>query len=55
MRGIQVVWAVCAVALALASEAQAADYDVAAYVWPAYHPAARWPELGIFRDGKGEW
>ena len=33
----------------------AADYDVAAYVWPAYHPAVRWAELGIFKDGKGEW
>jgi len=33
----------------------ATSYDVAAYVWPAYHPAARWAELGIFKDGKGEW
>ena len=33
----------------------AASYDVAAYVWPAYHPAVRWAELGIFKDGKGEW
>ena len=30
-------------------------YDVAAYVWPAFHPAPRWKELGIFADGKGEW
>ena len=33
----------------------AAEYDVAAYVWPAYHPEPRWAELGIFKDGKGEW
>ena len=38
-----------------ANAAVAADYDVAAYVWPAYHPAGRWAELGIFKDGKGEW
>lgn len=35
--------------------AEAASYDVAAYVWPAYHPAVRWSELGIFKEGKGEW
>ena len=33
----------------------ARSYDVAAYVWPAYHPEPRWRELGIFADGKGEW
>ena len=33
----------------------AEGYDVAAYVWPAYHPEPRWAELGIFADGKGEW
>jgi len=45
-----------AAALALATGSlAAAEYDVAAYVWPAYHPAARWGELGIFKDGKGEW
>jgi hypothetical protein len=33
----------------------AARYDVAAYVWPAYHNEPRWAELGIFADGKGEW
>lgn len=31
------------------------DYDVAAYVWPAYQPEPRWAELGIFEAGKGEW
>lgn len=30
-------------------------YDVAAYVWPAYHNDPRWAEIGIFPDGKGEW
>ena len=39
----------------LATCASAAAYDVAAYVWPAYHPAPRWAELGIFKAGKGEW
>ena len=33
----------------------AQDYDVAAFVWPAYQPDPRWAELGIFKDGKGEW
>ena len=40
---------------ALAFCAGAAEYDVAAYVWPAYQPEPRWAELGIFADGKGEW
>ena len=35
--------------------ATAAEYDIAAYVWPAYHPEPRWAELGIFKAGKGEW
>ncbi len=39
----------------LAVNAAAAEYDVAAYVWPAYQPEPRWAELGIFKDGKGEW
>ena len=39
----------------LALNAVAADYDIAAYVWPAYQPEPRWAELGIFNDGKGEW
>lgn len=34
---------------------QASQYDVAAYVWPAYQPEPRWKELGLFPDGKGEW
>lgn len=39
----------------LVAQVVAQGYDVAAYIWPAYHPAARWTELGIFKDGKGEW
>ena len=35
--------------------ALAAEYDVAAYVWPAYQPEPRWAELGIVGDGIGEW
>ncbi len=27
------------------------EYDVAAIVWPAYHPEPRWKELGIFPHG----
>ena len=38
-----------------ACAALGADYDLAAYVWPAYHAEPRWAELGIFKDGKGEW
>lgn len=37
------------------TSACAQDYDVAAYVWPAYQPEPRWAELGIFKAGKGEW
>jgi len=35
--------------------ASAAQYDVAAYVWPAYQPDPQWAELGLFKDGEGEW
>ena len=45
---------VAALLLSLSS-AGAQDYDVAAYVWPAYQPESRWAELGIFKAGKGEW
>ncbi|MFA5676556.1 MAG: glycoside hydrolase family 99-like domain-containing protein [Christensenellales bacterium] len=31
------------------------SYDVVGIVWPAYHPAPRWKELGIFEHGNGEW
>ena len=42
-------------AVVVALCANAAEYDVAAYVWPAYQPEPRWAELGIFKAGKGEW
>jgi hypothetical protein len=29
--------------------------DVVAYYWPAYHVDPRFEEMGIFKDGKGEW
>ena len=36
--------------------AQQQKYDVAAYVWPAYHNEPRFQkEMNIFHDGKGEW
>lgn len=44
-----------AVVFSLATSVSAVAYDVAAYIWPAYHPDPRWAELGIFKDGKGEW
>jgi len=31
------------------------EYDVAAFVWPAYHNDPRWAEIGIFPEGDGEW
>ena len=30
-------------------------YDIAAYVWPAMFNEPRYGELGIFKDGNGEW
>ena len=38
-----------------AENGTATNYDVAAYVWPAYQPEKRWEEFGLFKDGKGEW
>jgi len=35
--------------------AMAAQMDVAAIIWPAYHDEPRWRELGIFGDKNGEW
>lgn len=43
------------VASAAFGAARAAEYDLAAYVWPAYQPEPRWAELGIFAEGIGEW
>jgi hypothetical protein len=31
------------------------DIDVVAYYWPAYHVDPRFKDMGIFREGKGEW
>ena len=44
-----------AIAAIAAHVAEAAEYDVAAYVWPTYQPEPRWAELGIFNEGIGEW
>ena len=41
--------------LAISLSSLAAQYDVAAYVWPAYQPEPRWAELGLFPHGNGEW
>ena len=32
-----------------------AEYDIAALVYPGYHPDPRWKELGLFPEGQGEW
>jgi hypothetical protein len=34
---------------------QKKEYDVAAFVWPAYFNEARFADIGVFPDGKGEW
>ena len=36
-------------------QSAAKHYDVAAFYWPAYHPDARFKDIGVFPDGKGEW
>lgn len=30
-------------------------YDIAAYIWPAYHDEPRYQDIGLFHDHKGEW
>jgi hypothetical protein len=42
-------------AVSIGLQVSASQYDVAAYVWPAYQPEPRWAEMGIYADGKGEW
>jgi hypothetical protein len=44
-------------ALLLTSYAQTTNnkYDIAAFYWPGYHPDARFKDIGVFPDGKGEW
>lgn len=37
------------------SQQKEQNYDVAAYIWPAYHDDPRFKEMGVFPDGKGEW
>ena len=41
--------------LSVFSQRTQPQYDVAAYVWPAYHDDPRFDEMNIFHDGKGEW
>lgn len=33
----------------------AAEYDVAAFFWPAYHPSERWNEIAGWKENIGEW
>ena len=51
----QVVACVCCSCVSQNVKPAKSEYDIAAYVWPAYQPEPRWKELGIFADGKGEW
>ena len=39
----------------LASATGKKTYDVAAYIWPAYHDEPRYQDIGLFPDHKGEW
>ncbi|MCQ2143458.1 MAG: glycoside hydrolase family 99-like domain-containing protein [Bacteroidales bacterium] len=41
--------------IALCACSKTAGYDVAAYIWPAYHDDPRYAEIGLFDDHKGEW
>ena len=47
--------AILSVLVCAALNSLAAEYDVAAYVWPAYQGEPRWMELKIFAHGNGEW
>lgn len=50
------VGACCFAALSCGEETPpTTSYDVAAFVWPAYHNDPRFAEIGIFPDGVGEW
>ncbi len=31
------------------------EYDVAAYIWPAFQPAPEWQKYNLFKKGIGEW
>jgi len=53
-----ILWLACAGTMGQPIPVQAAQkggYDVAAFYWPAYHPAERFKEISVFPDGKGEW
>ena len=47
--------AACVLFAAALSAIAKQEIDVAAYIWPAYQNEPRWAELGIFKDGCGEW
>lgn len=53
-RFLTIILAIAALFMA-ASCSRPQKYDVAAYIWPAYHNDPRWAEIGLFPDGKGEW
>ena len=40
---------------AFARKGSSRQYDVAAYIWPAYHDEPRYQDIGLFHDRKGEW
>lgn len=42
-------------ALAVCACTSGPKYDVAAFIWPAYHDEPRYQEIGLFADHKGEW
>ena len=44
-----------AAAALVAALAGGAEYDIAALVYPGYHPEPRWKELGLFPEGQGDW
>jgi len=63
MTNYQLLPFVCMLVLSVISNGQSvtgrkvkkSTIDVAAFYWPAYHPAERFKEIAVFPDGKGEW
>ena len=55
MAKIKKAIAACVLFAAALSAIAKQEIDVAAYIWPAYQNEPRWAELGIFKDGCGEW
>lgn len=49
------LFAALTLAVLAASCTPVQKYDVAAYIWPAYHDDPRYQEIGLFADHKGEW